>query len=444
MRRKFFGTDGVRGPYGDAQINEIFAARLVRAAAAFFRQKNGGLHRAVVGRDTRFSGESLSAAIIAALVESGLEVFDAGVAPTPAIAGSMRELQADIGIVVTASHNAAADNGFKFFSEGGHKLTDEDELGIEKLLEGAEAPAVSGGFMRRAAVSDMYIERMRKALAPDSLKGWRIAVDAAHGATAVTTPEVLMSLGADLVLLGHRPDGVNINDGVGAQHPQAMAEAVKASGARLGIAHDGDGDRVVLCDETGEILDGDDMLAILAIHALRDGTLKGKTLVATIQSNAGLDRAVQEAGGRVIRTNVGDRYVVDEMFRGGFNIGGETSGHIVLLDASPTGDGLASALKVLQIMQASGEPLSRLRQCWKRFPQASASLAVRKKIPFEQLTLLPKVIAEAEAVLGTRGRVLVRYSGTEPKLRFLVEGEDAAQVPALLEGLRMAASTELT
>lgn len=290
----------------------------------------------------------------------------------------------------------------------------------------------------------MYIRRMRKVLPAASLAGWRIAVDAAHGATAATTPEVLMGLGADLVLLGHLPDGANINAGVGAQHPEAMAEAVKASGARLGIAHDGDGDRVVLCDETGSILDGDDILAILGLHALRDGTLNEKTLVATVQTNLGLDRALTDAGGRVIRTDVGDRYVVDEMFRGGFNIGGETSGHMVLLDLSPTGDGLASALKVIQLMQSTGKPLSRLRRCWKKFPQASASLAVRKKTPMEELTLLPGAIAEAEAVLGSHGRVLVRYSGTEPKLRFLVEGEDAAQVPVLLERLRAAASEELT
>lgn len=443
MRRRFFGTDGVRGPYGNAQINEVFAGRLARAAAAFLGQR-GLLERVVVGRDTRASGESLSAAIIAALVESGLEVVDAGVAPTPAIAGSMKQLGADLGIMVTASHNPAADNGFKFFAKGGRKLTDEEEVGIEALLDQAAPPAANGGFMKRSDVSETYIQQMRTVLAPGSLKGWRVAVDAAHGATAVTTPEVLMYLGADLVLLGHHPDGENINDGVGAQHPQGMAAAVKASGARLGIAHDGDGDRVVLSDETGELLDGDDLLAILGIHALQDGSLKEKTLVATIQSNLGLDQALKEAGGRVVRTDVGDRYVVDEMFRGGFNVGGETSGHVVLLDLSPTGDGLASALRIIQIMQATGQSLSRLRQCWRRFPQASASLEVRKKIPFEELTLLPEAIARAEAALGSRGRVLIRYSGTEPKLRFLVEGEDIAQVGTLLKELRAAAAMELT
>lgn len=444
MKRKFFGTDGVRGPYGGAHVNEIFGARLARAAVACFQKKNPGMRRVLIGRDTRASGESLAAAISAVLVESsGLEVLDAGITPTPAIAGAMKELRAGLGIVVTASHNPASDNGFKFFSEGGLKLTDEEEVAIESLLEGPDIPAVAGGFMSRADVAEMYVNRMRKLLAPKSLEGWRIAVDAAHGATAGTTPEVLMALGADLVLLGHRPDGENINDHVGAQHPEAMAEAVRVSGARLGIAHDGDGDRVILCDETGTILDGDDILAILGTYSLRTGSLKEKTLVATIQSNCGLDQAIEDAGGKVIRTNVGDRYVIDEMRRGGFNIGGETSGHIVLLDLSPTGDGLASAMRVIQIMQATGEPLSRLRQCWQRYPQASTSIAVKSKPPIDELVLLPGAIADVEKTLGAQGRVLVRYSGTEPRLRLLVEGKDAAQIPVLLEKLKAAAVKEL-
>lgn len=443
MSRRLFGTDGVRGPYGSPAMNENLARCLARAAAAYFQRTSGEPQRVIIGRDTRASGESLSAAIITALVECGLEVCDAGVAPTPAVAGSMSGLRADFAIVVTASHNPASDNGIKFFSEGGRKLTDKEELGIERRLEGEGPKNRSGGFMRQADVSAVYAEQMGKILPPDSLKGWSVVVDAANGATALTTPQVLIALGAELVLLGHRPDGGNINDGFGTQHPAAMAEAVQSSGARLGIAHDGDGDRVVLCDETGSLLDGDDVLAILAIHALRGGSLKHRTLVATVQSNLGLDRAVEGAGGRVIRTDVGDRYVIEEMRRGGFTLGGESSGHLVLLDLSPTGDGLASALKVIEIMRSTGEPLSRLRQCWQRFPQASSSLVVRRKIPVEELVLLPEAIADAQATLGPRGRVLVRYSGTEPKLRLLVEGEDPVPVYRCLKSLQSAAVAEL-
>lgn len=443
MSRRYFGTDGVRGPYGGPVVNDDFARDLALAAVAFLREKQGDdFKRALVGRDTRASGESLSAAMIYALVESGIEAYDVGVVPTPAVAGAMGRLGAGLGIMITASHNPASDNGIKFFAEAGRKLTDEEELQIEGWLGRPPSTGSGRGLMKRSAVSGGYIAQMRKILAPESLNGWKIVVDAANGATALTTPEVLSALGADLELLGILPDGENINDGVGSQHPELMAGVVKRTGAVLGIAHDGDGDRVVLCDETGSLLDGDDILAILGLHGLREGSLPNKTVVATIQSNLGLDRALEAAGGRVVRTSVGDRYVVEEMVRGGFALGGESSGHIVLLEHATTGDGLATALKVVEVMQATGEPLSKLRRCWTKFPQVSGSFRVGKKVPVEKLSGLSGAIAEAESALGNRGRVLVRYSGTEPILRFLVEGEDSGRNEELLESLRAAAAGE--
>lgn len=444
MNRQYFGTDGVRGPYGGAVINEVFVGRLARAAGAFFREKSGGhLTRVVVGRDTRGSGESLGASIIAALVESGLEVCDADVVPTPAVAGAMEKLGAEMGVMITASHNPSHDNGIKFFGKGGRKLTDTDELRIEEWLQQADLPVVAGGFLRRSEVARGYMAKMQMVLPQASLQGWRIAVDAAHGATAVTTPGVLAALGADLELMGHAPDGHNINHGVGSQHPEGMVEAVLRTGAKLGIAHDGDGDRVILCDETGFILDGDDLLAILGLHALSAGKLKNDTLVATVQSNLGLDRALEAAGGKVVRTRVGDRYVIDEMLRGDFILGGESSGHVVLGDLATTGDGLATALKVIEVMMVTGKPLSQLRRCWKKFPQVSASLRVRQKTPLWDLPGFSSALTAAEARLGASGRVLVRYSGTEPILRFLVEGEDAEQNGHILRLLQTAAEVDL-
>lgn len=444
MSRMFFGTDGVRGPYGGEQVNEIFAARLARAAAEFFKRNQPEMRRIVVGRDTRASGESLVTAIVGVLAETtGLEVIDAGIAPTPAIAGALPELEAGMGVVVTASHNPSSDNGFKFFTSPGRKLTDAEEIEIEKLLDAPDLPVVPGGFITEMNIVDGYRKRMQHLLEPESLAGWRIVVDAAHGATSGTTAQVLKDLGAEMILIGHEPNGNNINDGVGSQHPEKLSQAVRENGAQIGIAHDGDGDRVVLCDETGTALDGDDLLAIIGIHALRAGQLNGEKVVATVQSNRGLDRAISAAGGELIRTRIGDRYVLERMLRDRLNVGGESSGHVVLLDFSPTGDGLACALKILQIMQETGEQLSVLRKCWHRFPQRCKDVTVYRKPPLQDLKTLSEAILHAEDMLSERGRVLVRYSGTEPKLRLLVEGEDPAEIDELLAQLHAAAVAEL-
>lgn len=438
MARKYFGTDGVRGPYGGPVVNEEFAARLGLAAASWLKKKG----RVLIGRDTRFSGASLEAAVARGLRAGGAEPVSLGVVPTPAVSRAVRVEGAALGVVITASHNPAADNGIKFFGPSGVKLTDEQEEQIEGLLPAA--PAGSDAELAvQAHAADDYIAATQALLPAGALKGWRIVLDTANGATCATSPAVLRALGADVIGIGDEPDGRNINAGVGSEHAGALAARVRAEGARLGVAHDGDGDRCVLCDERGEVLDGDEILTLLALHALAHGRLAQRALVVTVQSNLGVDAAIGAAGGRVLRTAVGDRYVIECMLAQGATLGGESSGHIICSDVSPTGDGLVAALKVIEVMLATGRPLSELRRGLKKFSQRSTTLTVREKKPLATLSALPAAITAVEAELGTRGRVLVRYSGTEPKLRLLVEGETEGQVRAGLERLLVAARSEL-
>jgi len=399
----------------------------------------------IIGRDTRASGESLERALAAGLAHAGLQPISAGVVPTPAVSLAVRLEHAVLGVVITASHNPAADNGIKFFGASGIKLTDDDELRIEQLLP-PTAPAEEKNIAGKLAyldASSLYKKTVTSLVPMISLQGWKVVLDTANGAAYTTSRDVLTQLGAELVLLGNQPDGNNINAGVGSQHPEKMAAAVKASGARLGIAHDGDADRCILCDERGAVLDGDEILTMLALHALNEDHLAKRTLVVTVQSNLGVDAAVQAAGGRVLRTQVGDRYVIEQMLAEGATLGGESSGHVICADVSPTGDGLVAALKVIEVMLATGRPLSDLRQGLKKFPQLSAALTVREKKPFESLTALPAEIKAIEAELGAKGRVLVRYSGTEPKLRLLVEGPTDAVVQACLNRLKAATRADL-
>lgn len=443
MQRKYFGTDGVRGPYGSDVMNESFAWRLGVAAARYARENGAAADASVViGRDTRASGASLELALAGGLAAAGLRPLSGGIVPTPAVSLAVREEKAALGVVITASHNPAGDNGIKFFGPGGIKLTDEQELRIEQLLP-AETGQPLAGRVAGIGAHVLYTTRAAALLPAGALRGWKIALDTAHGATSVTSRSVLEQLGAELVLLGNHPNGQNINDGVGSQHPEKLAAAVRAAGARLGIAHDGDGDRCILCDERGEVLDGDEMLTLLAVHALRQRRLAKNILVITVQSNLGVDAAVTAAGGVVLRTPVGDRYVIGRMLAEGAVLGGESSGHVICAEISPTGDGLVAALKVIEVMLATGQPLSVLRQGLKKFPQLTAALTVREKKPWEKLPTLPGVIRAVEAELGAQGRVLVRYSGTEPKLRLLVEGPTDAIVRASLERLAAAVRADL-
>jgi phosphoglucosamine mutase len=443
MKREYFGTDGVRGVYGGPVINEGFGRRLGAAAGKFLSQSAQNPSRQVLlGRDTRASGESLLQSVAAGLAATGAEPVILGILPTPAVAAAVIREGAALGVMITASHNPAADNGIKFFNASGRKLTDAEESELERLLP-VESPATARQPFRSLNGTTGYIAIAQRLLPPGSLKDWRIVVDTANGASCGTTPVVLRALGAEVIGMGDAPDGRNINAGVGSEHPEQLAARVRSTGARLGIAHDGDGDRCVLCDEAGGVLDGDEILAILATHALARGTLAKKTLVVTVQSNLGVDAVLAAAGGRVCRTPVGDRYVSERMLAEGATLGGESSGHIICADVSPTGDGLVAALKVIEVMRATGRPLSELRRVLKKFPQGAVALTVRAKKPLESLGTLGAAIRALEAELGDRGRVLVRFSGTEAKLRLLVEGPTDAVVRAGLERLEAAARADL-
>ena len=438
MNRQFFGTDGVRGLYGGPVINEDFAARLGFAVGRW----SGGAGVAVIGHDTRHSGGSLALAVARGLAAAGLQTVSLGMVPTPLVSRAVRTHGAALGVMITASHNAATDNGFKFFGRAGIKLTDADESAIERQLP-ATAPAAAEPSFPVIDELGGYIAATSRLLPPASLRSWRIALDTANGATCITSPVVLRALGAEIIDLGNVPDGRNINDGVGSEHPEQLAACVRANGARLGIAHDGDGDRCVLCDERGDVLDGDEILTILALHALRQGRLAARTLVITVHSSLGVDAALAAAGGRVCRTPVGDRYVIERMRAEGATLGGESSGHIICSEIAPTGDGLVAALKVIEVMLATGRPLSELRRGLTKFPQLTRALKVRKEKPLETLPALSGAIAALERELGTQGRVLVRYSGTETKLRLLVEGPTAAVVQAGIARLETAARADL-
>jgi phosphoglucosamine mutase len=441
MKREYFGTDGVRGPYGGPVVNETFAFRLGRAAG----QWAGGRGRVVIGRDTRASGESLVRAVAAGLAAAGLEPVSLGVLPTPAVAGAVRSEGAVLGVVVTASHNPATDNGIKFFAGTGIKLTDADEARIEQLLPPPEAVAEGTAVEVNEDTTAVarYIAAACALLPAQALAGWKIVLDTANGATVLTSPAALRALGAEVIAIGDAPDGKNINDGVGSEHPEKLAAKVLATGARLGIAHDGDGDRCILCDEHGQVLDGDEVLTLLAVHAMSKGTLASDTLVVTVQSNLGVDAAVAAAGGRVLRTAVGDRYVIERMLAEGSKLGGESSGHIICAEIAPTGDGLVAALKVLEVLIETGRTLSELRKALVKFPQATRNLKVRQRRELSACVALTAAIAALETELGARGRVLVRFSGTEAKLRLLVEGPTESVVRSGIERLVTAAAADL-
>jgi phosphoglucosamine mutase len=443
MSRKYFGTDGVRGPYGGPVINEQFAEKLGVAAGRFVTRTVGGHPlRVVLGRDTRASGESLLESVASGLAAVGLECVILGVVPTPAVAAAVLRERAAIGVVVTASHNPACDNGIKFFGSNGAKLSDEQEEEIERLLPD-ELPTVISRTARSADGLSGYVATVSKILTPGSLNGWRLVLDTANGATCATSPAVLRSLGAEVVSVGCAPDGANINAGVGSEHPEKLSGRVRETGARLGIAHDGDGDRCIFCDENGDVLDGDEVLTLLAVDALQRGALVNDTLVVTIQSNLGVDAAVRRFGGKVIRTAVGDRYVIEGMRTVGAKLGGESSGHIICSEYSPTGDGLVAALTVLQVMLRTGKPLSELRRTLTKFPQGTVNLRVREKRDLAKLPHLPIAIQALERELGEQGRVLVRYSGTEAKIRLLVEGPTDVAVKDGLARLEKMVRTDL-
>jgi len=437
--QKIFGTDGVRGTANIEPVTAETALKLGRAAGHVFKNlqsqpRGRGRHKIVLGKDTRLSGYMLENALSSGILSMGVDVLFIGPLPTPGVAYVTRSLRADAGIVITASHNPYDDNGVKFFRADGYKLDQKIEHEIEHLVFSGQIESIRptadeiGKAVRIEDALGRYIE-FAKASFPRgmTLEGMRIVVDCAHGAGYKSTPCVLRELGADVIVYGNQPDGKNINKDCGSMHPAMMCQKIWEHRADVGIAHDGDADRVLLCDETGKLIDGDDILAIAGVDMLGHGTLAEKTLVSTVMSNAGLEAAISAAGGRVVRTEVGDKNVIDELLRNGFNFGGEQSGHMIFRDFSTTGDGLVSALQILRIMRSKETPLSKLAQCWTRFPQLVSNVVVREKRAFAELDDLSNLLAQAETELKSQGgRVFLRYSGTEPKARLLVEGRDQA------------------
>ena len=435
---KYFGTDGIRGCFGDFPMTEAFAYRLSLALAKFLQTN---VHEAfeqmapiIIGRDTRASGMALERAMRKGFKESGLSVIFLGVVPTPAVALGVLKHEASLGIALTASHNPSSDNGIKLFNEKGQKFSVLSEANIEAIVDSIETNYQAEELTEPEYIGYDFYEKALIGLLKDSaLSGMKIVLDCANGATFKTSPAILKALGAELVLLGVNPNGSNINDGVGSECPNCLSEAVLLAEADIGLAHDGDGDRLVVCDEKGAILPGDVLLGMYAIDALKYSALGSDTLVVTVQSNLGLDCSVKEAGGTVERVDVGDRNVAEKMRAIGSNLGGESSGHILFSDVCPTGDGLLAALQLLRMLQSTNKPLSELSRGIHMYPQETKNLQVVEKIPLDQLTGLQSALNEAEALLSGEGRILLRYSGTESKLRILVEAKTEEVVKNVMQ-----------
>ncbi|WP_304618999.1 phosphoglucosamine mutase [Paracoccus sediminilitoris] len=439
MSRKFFGTDGVRGRANTYPMTAEMALRLGAAAGRYFRRDGRNRHRVVIGKDTRLSGYMLENALTAGLTSTGMNVLLLGPVPTPAVGFLTRSMRADLGIMISASHNPAEDNGIKFFGPDGFKLSDEAEAEIEAIVGGEIEPAQPRNIGRAKRIDDgrgRYMEYAKTTL-PSGLRldGLKVVLDCAHGAAYRAAPDVLWELGADVIPLGVKPDGFNINDGVGSTHPEACAAAVRDHGAHLGISLDGDADRVVIVDQNGKVADGDQIMALLAARWAEQGRLAGGALVATVMSNLGLEHFLQARNLRLERTQVGDRYVVERMREGGFNLGGEQSGHIVMTDYATTGDGLVAAMQVLAAMAETGQPASELVSQFQPVPQLLKNVRYAQGAdPLAQETVR-KVIADAEARLAGSGRVLIRKSGTEPLIRVMAEAEDETTLHEVVDGI---------
>jgi phosphoglucosamine mutase len=439
MTRKYFGTDGIRGRTNASVLTPEIAMRAGMAAGRIFT-RGAHRHRVVIGKDTRLSGYMIENALVSGFTAVGMDVFQFGPLPTPAVAMLTRSLRADLGVMITASHNPYMDNGIKFFGPDGQKLSDAVELEIEHLMDGGlEAGLVTGGSIGRAKRVDdsqaRYIEFAKRTF-PRNLRldGLRIVIDCANGAAYKVAPEVLWELGADIVSLGVSPDGLNINQDCGSTAPQAMCAKVREVRADFGIALDGDADRVVMADEEGEIIDGDQILALIAKSWSKSDMLKGGGVVGTVMSNAGLDNYLGGLGLKLARAAVGDRYVQEEMRKGGFNAGGEQSGHVILSDFGTTGDGVVAALQVLAVIAQENKPASKVAHLFEPLPQILENVRFRKGSPLDDARVKSSIDA-AKARLGERGRVLVRKSGTEPLIRVMAEGEDEKTVRAVVRAI---------
>lgn len=435
-----FGTDGIRGVANEPPLTPELVYRVGRQLVATLRaERRVERAKLVIGRDTRRSGPLLESALAAGILSAGGDCYAVGVLPTPGIALLTRALDADGGIVLSASHNPFQDNGIKLFSAGGSKFPDAWEAEIEAGLEGADtAPQARGTDIGRLIRYDRaepyYVEYLCRCF-PLDLHGLTIAVDCAHGATSRVAPRVFRRLGARVVTVACRPDGTNINAGCGALHPAGLARRVKAIAANVGFAFDGDGDRLISVDHTGEIRDGDFALAIAARHLAARGRLKANVVVTTVMANLGLDESLRSVGVNIVKTQVGDRYVTEEMHRLGANLGGEQSGHLLFLDHAPTGDGLLSALALLSVMRETGEDLERLSRCLRKFPQVLVNVPVRTKPPFDAVAGLADRVRSFEQEMNGAGRILIRYSGTESLARIMIEGADGGRIGAMADEL---------
>lgn len=444
---RLFGTDGVRG-LANGLLDAQLALKLSQAAAMVLghRQVGEGVRpRAVLARDPRASGEFLSAAVEAGLASAGVDVYDAGVLPTPAAAYLIADLEADFGVMISASHNPAPDNGIKFFARGGHKLADdiEDEIEAELANDPVRPTGAGVGRVRRFAdAEDRYIVHLLTTL-PHRLEGLKVVLDCAHGAASGCSPQVFKDAGAEVVVIGAEPDGLNINDGVGSTHLGVLQDAVVAHGADLGIAHDGDADRCLAVDHEGAIVDGDQIMAILGLALKADGRLRDDVLVATVMSNLGLKIALREAGIEIRETAVGDRYVLEEMRAHGYSLGGEQSGHVIFLDYATTGDGVLTGLQLAAQVAKTGRPLKDLASVMTRLPQVLINVKGVDKARVTADDGVRLAVAAAEAELGETGRVLLRPSGTEPVVRVMVEAADHETAQAIAGRLAAVVQNQL-
>ncbi|SKA65412.1 phosphoglucosamine mutase [Desulfobaculum bizertense] len=441
MAKRIFGTDGLRGQTNIFPMLPEIALRLGLAAGQYFR--NGKKrHKVLIGKDTRISGYVFEAALTSGFCASGMDVLLVGPLPTPAISYLTRSMRADLGVVISASHNPFMDNGIKFFDSDGFKLPDAVEDRISDMLQDPDfqwdypAPENVGKAVRLGDSDGRYIVAVKNSFPRElSLDGVKIVVDCANGATYSVAPRVFEELGAEVVVIGNEPDGLNINDKCGSLYPEQVARRVREEGADIGLALDGDGDRLIVVDENGRILDGDQIMALCAWEMMGRDALPEKTLVATVMSNMALEVFMKEQGGQLLRTAVGDRHVVEAMRQRGAMLGGEQSGHLIFMDHSTTGDGILAALQLLRIMVEQNKPLSELAHLLEPYPQRLINVHVERKIPFEEAPRVMDAVQEAEHELGETGRVLLRYSGTESVARVMVEGQDEAQVERLAQEL---------
>ena len=435
MGRKYFGTDGIRGRTNHGNMTASMAMKVGQAAGMHFR-RGDHRHRVVIGKDTRLSGYMMEDALIAGFTSVGMDVIMTGPLPTPAIAMLTREMRADLGVMISASHNPYEDNGIKLFGPDGFKLSDEDELAIEAAIDGDVALVDATEIGRAKLIEDVrgrYVHAVKQSVSDDTrFDGLKVVVDCANGAAYKVAPSAIWELGADVVAIGVEPNGTNINDGVGSTSLSALKAKVVAEGADIGIALDGDADRLIVVDEKGETVDGDQIMAEIALRMAKKGALRGGGVVATVMSNLGLERHLEDNGLTLERTKVGDRYVLERMKSGGFNVGGEQSGHMILLDHATTGDGTIAALRVLAGLVRSGKPASELLHVFDKVPQLLQNVRYDGGAPLEQESV-KAAIRDAEAQLTGSGRLVIRPSGTEPVIRVMAEGDDEGQVKQVVE-----------